>query len=62
MWVEEGHSGRHAASYHEYVLRQLKTATEGLASGSNEFRQAVANTLGSIADEVVSNPDILRGQ
>ncbi len=56
----EGHKGRHAAQYHQYVLDRLTAATEGL-SGAN-YSRALREELGALRQDLLRNPDLVRGR
>jgi RHS repeat-associated protein len=55
----EGHAGRHARSYHQYVLGRLQQATEGLTR--TEAGVALRAELEAIKLEIFANPEILKG-
>ncbi|MBN8888568.1 MAG: AHH domain-containing protein [Rudaea sp.] len=55
----EGHAGRHAAEYHNYVLRRLQEATDGLQGV--EAQGALRTTLDEIRQELLKNPEMVKG-
>ncbi len=56
----EGHSGRHAEQYRNYILQRLKGGTKGLSG--EKYRKALETTLGELKDELLKNPDMIRGE
>lgn len=55
----EGHAGRHARAYHEFVLEKLSKATNGLVGKDAE--RALGQALRELRAIITSNPDILKG-
>ena len=55
----EGHAGRHAPAYHDYILGRLSDATKGL-SGTN-YANALRSELGALGEELLKNPDLVKG-
>jgi RHS repeat-associated protein len=54
-----GHKGRHAIRYHQHVLERLSKAVSG-KSGA-EARNALVKELQLIRQELLRNPDMIRG-
>lgn len=58
--ILRGHANvRHTPQYHQYVLDRLTRATQGLKSGSQQYRNAVANTLEELRRELLDNPGMI---
>ena len=58
--ILRGHANvRHTPQYHQYVLDRLTKATQGLRSGSQQYRNAVANTLEELRRELLDNPGMI---
>lgn len=55
----EGHAGRHAPVYHQYVIDRLMNATRGLSGAS--YRQALESELRALRTELLANPGLVRG-
>ena len=55
----QGHVGRHAAAYHEYVLGRLLQATHGLTGA--EAATALRAELSAVARELLANPNMVKG-
>jgi hypothetical protein len=55
----EGHAGRHAPEYHQWVLSRLQNATSGLSGP--DFKTALVQELRAIRDALVRNPGLVKG-
>jgi hypothetical protein len=55
----QGHAGRHAPAYHRHIPDRLNAATEGLSGPA--YRQALETELGVLRQELLWNPDLVRG-
>ncbi len=58
--ILRGHANnRHTPQYHQYVLDRLTKGTQGLKSGSQQYRTAVTNTLEELRRELLDNPGMI---
>ncbi|MDF9407233.1 AHH domain-containing protein [Pelotomaculum isophthalicicum JI] len=55
----EGHVGRHSLKYRQYVLRRLNEATMDLSG--EDYKNALLKELDELKDELIKNPDIVKG-
>jgi hypothetical protein len=56
----EGHAGRHAAEYHQWVLSRLENATKGLSGA--DLKTALVQELRAIRDALIRNPGLVKGK
>jgi RHS repeat-associated protein len=56
----EGHLGRHAQEYHQYVYDKLRGAVSGLRG--EQYNRALSEALKEIREQLLSNPDMVRGK
>ena len=58
--ILRGHANvKHTKEYHQYILRRLTDATQGLKAGSQQYRNAVHRTLEDLRRELLDNPDMI---
>ncbi|MCE2523459.1 MAG: AHH domain-containing protein [Rhodobacteraceae bacterium] len=49
-----GHRGPHPAAYHQYVYRELQSATRGVQPGTSQYTARVSSTLDRIKTEAIT--------
>jgi A nuclease family of the HNH/ENDO VII superfamily with conserved AHH len=58
--ILRGHANvRHTKEHHQYVLRRLTDATQGLKGGSQQYRNAVSKTLEELRRELLDSPGMI---